>query len=331
MSIEAKQYRQAADVIDKAQRILVTSHIRPDGDAVGGVVAMRQVLRALGKEVVAVLLDAVPPRYSMLVEPEAVPVWPDDVGPHNVGQVDAIVIVDTCTYTQLEPMAEYLRASKAVKIAVDHHATREELADYYLVDEQAAAASVLVWQWCRQMDWPVDDLAADALFVGMSTDCGWFRFANTNAELLASCAELVSRGVRPDELHQKLYQAEPAGRLRLLGAMLETMELHADGRFACLALPAEAFRRCGATPMDTEDLINEPQRIGSVVVTALFVEEDDGRVRLSLRSKRDVDVAAIAQSFGGGGHTRAAGARASLPLDEFKRQITAAVLEALDS
>ena len=331
MSISAEQYRRAARLLDDAKCILLTSHIRPDGDAIGCVVAMRQVLRALGKQVLPVLLDPPTPRYAMLTEDEAIPLWGRDVGPDEANECDALLILDTCAYDQLESIAEFVGCSKAVKIALDHHRTRDVEADCYLVDDAAPAASLLVWHWCQQMNWPVDDVAAQALFVGMSTDCGWFRNANTSAELLAACGELVERGVRPDVLHQRLYQSEPAERLRLLGEMLGTLELHADGRVAVLHITGEMFRRSGANHHDTEDLINVAQQIGSVNVTALLVEEDDGRIRLSLRSKRDVDVARIAGLFGGGGHARAAGARRAMPLEDFKRDVIREVLAAIDA
>jgi len=330
VSIPAEQYRRAAQLLDNAQCVFLTSHIRPDGDAIGCIVAMRQVLRALGKQVLPVLLDPSTPRYAMLIEDEAIPMWGRDVGEDEASECDALLILDTCAYDQLEPIAEFVRCSKAVKIALDHHRTRDVEADCYLVDDTAPAASLLVWDWCKQMDWPVDDVAAQALFVGMSTDCGWFRNANTSAELLAACGELTDRGIRPDVLHQRLYQSEPAERLRLLGEMLGTLELHADGRVAVLHISNEMFRRSGANHHDTEDLINVPQQIASVNVTALLVEEEDGRIRLSLRSKRDVDVARIAAIFGGGGHARAAGARRAMPLMDFKRDVTREVLAAID-
>jgi len=331
VSISAEQYREAARLLGDAKSIFITSHIRPDGDAIGCVVAMRQVLRALGKQVLPVLLDPSTPRYAMLTENEAIPLWLQDVGPNEASKCDALLILDTCAYDQLEPIAEFVRCSKAVKIAVDHHRTRDVEADCYLVDDTAPAASLLVWDWCKQMDWPIDDVAAQALFVGMSTDCGWFRNANTSAALLAACGELADRGVRPDVLHQRLYQSDPAERLRLLGEMLGTLELHVDGRVAVLHITGEMFRRSGANHHDTEDLINVPQQIASVNVTALLVEEDDGRIRLSLRSKRDVDVARIAELFGGGGHARAAGARRAMPLADFKRDVIREVLAAVDA
>ncbi|MFQ6049284.1 MAG: bifunctional oligoribonuclease/PAP phosphatase NrnA, partial [Phycisphaerae bacterium] len=164
MPIPARQFDQAAKLLGPARRVLLTTHIRPDGDAIGCVVAMRQILRASGKDVLAVLLDPVPQHYELLSQPEPLLVWSRQVGPRDLGQLDAIVVLDTCSYSQLEPIADLLRSTSATKIVVDHHLTRDDLADCYLIDPQAAAASVLVWQWARQAGWPIDPVAARALF-----------------------------------------------------------------------------------------------------------------------------------------------------------------------
>src|SRR5206468_3386868 len=160
--------------------------------------------------------------------------------------------------------------------------------------------------------------APDALFVGIATDTGWFRHSNTDGRALAAAAELAAGGVKPHQLFEALYQHDSAGRVRLLGAAIETLEVH-GGMLAIMALDSHAFSRCGASLSNTEDVVNEPLRIESVMVSILFVEQPDGVVRMNFRSKppylsegptsRDIDVAAIAATFGGGGHRRAAGAR----------------------
>lgn len=327
MSITTRVYRQAADVLAQCQRVLLVSHERPDGDALGSLVALRSMLQRAGIEATAVTFDPVPPRYALLVEACPLPRWPDEIGPDTVGRIDAIVVADTCTYRQMEVFADFLRASPAHKLVVDHHVTRDDLADVYLIDEHSSATCVLLAEWAEAAGWEVTKDAALALFVGMATDTGWFRFANTDARTLRAAARLIeTTSLRPDEIYQHLYCSDSAGRIRLLAAMLETLELLADGTVAAVHITRDMLADCGATRADTEDLVNEPHRIGSVNVAALFVEQDDGRVRVSLRSKRDVDVAAVAAAFGGGGHQRAAGARISGALPEVKKRVIEALL-----
>ncbi len=333
MPISADEYRRAAERLTAMQRVLLVSHDRPDGDALGSLIALRSMLRLAGVDARAVTFefDAAESRYALLSEAAPLARWPDEIGPDAVGELDAIVVVDTCSFGQMESFAEFLRSSPAQKFVVDHHVTGDDIADVYLTDETASAACVLLAEWAEAAGWTINERAALGLFVGMATDTGWFRHSNTDTRTLRAAAALIEAGLRPNEVYQRLYLSDSPGRIRLLGAMLGTLELHADGRFAAVHLTQKMFDASGARPEDTEDLVNEPQRIGSVVAAALFVEHMDGVVKVSLRSKRDIDVAAVAASFGGGGHKRAAGVRVPGTLEEVKTQITRAMLAAMDA
>jgi phosphoesterase RecJ-like protein len=328
MAIDAADYRHAAEILAEAKRVLLVSHERPDGDALGSLIALRSMLRAAGVDAEAVTFDFDPRsgRYAWLDAAVPVPRWPEDLSAETVGDLDAIVVLDTCSYGQLESFSEFLRASTATKIVLDHHVTRDELADVYLIDETAAATCVLLTEWADAAGWTVDATAELGLFVGMATDSGWFRFSNTDARTLRAAARLIEAGLRPDEIYQQLYLADSPARIRLLGKVIETLELHADGALATVHITRAMLDATGATPAESEDMVNEPQRIASVNVCALFVERDDGVVKASLRSKRDIDVAAVASSMGGGGHQRAAGLRRQGTLDEVKAH---ALLEAM--
>ena len=175
----------------------------------------------------------------------------------------------------------------------------------------------------------------------MAMDTGWFRHSNTDHRVLAAAADLVACGVRPHELYESLFLRESAARVRLQSAAIATMELLAADRVAVMTLTRRAIADAGATVADTEDIVNEPLRIASVVVSVLLVEHDDGVVRASFRSKPpleapagstqtaqpDIDVAALAQFFGGGGHRRASGARIPGPLPDVRRRIVESLME----
>ncbi len=259
-------------------------------------------------------------------------------------QADGILVVDTCSWSQLEPAAEFLRTSALPRVIVDHHQTRDELkgagraaAGDYLIDPTAAAACVLVFEWARAMNWLNEEARAiaDALYVGISTDTGWFRFSNTDARTFAVVAELVRMGVQPDAWYSTIYETVTPARIRLEAAMLAATELSDDGRIAWSTLTAADFETTRARPTDTEDLIHGLQRLAGVCVALLFTQDGDGRVRVNLRSKPpyicgvDVDVAAIARSLGGGGHERAAGVRLAEPLPDAQARVLAAVRDAL--
>jgi phosphoesterase RecJ-like protein len=271
------------------------------------------------------------------------PIWGRDLDPGAPAGFDAVIVLDTCSYAQLRPLADWLRAATLPKLAIDHHVTRDELADLYIIDESAAATCLILHEVSRALDWPIDAEGRQGLFVGLAMDTGWFRHSNTDQRVLSAAADLVAGGIRPHELCQQLYQQDSPGRVRLLGEALGRLELLASDRLAVIALPAKSLAAVGATGADTEDVVNEPLRIGSVAVSVLLVEAEEGLVRASFRSKPplgtaapageaagypDIDVSKIAEVFGGGGHRRAAGARISGSLAEVQKTI-AERLEAL--
>jgi phosphoesterase RecJ-like protein len=328
--IDREVFEGATRAVEAAGRILVTSHWRPDGDALGCAIALREVLRGLGKRVLAGIPDDVPGRYSFLAESEPLanlarqPEFLNDFG------ADLVIIADTSSTAQLGPIWPHLQKCPAPRLIVDHHVTHDVPAATELYDATAGATALVLLEWFSAAGWKVDRTAGEALFVAIATDTGWFRFPNTDARMYRTAAGLIEKyGVRPHELYEKMYMQESPGRARLLGAMLSSLELHADDQLAACTITQETFTRCGAQYWETEDLINEPMRIGSVRVTALFIEEPDGKVRVSLRSKDTVNVAAVAEAFGGGGHERAAGARMAGPLEAAKAAVTAAVVAAL--
>ena len=287
---------------------------------------MRSILRGLGSAPLTAIFNPVPSPYVFLTEGDPLPVFGRDVNINDLTGVDGVVILDTCAYGQLTPLADWLRATSLPIIAVDHHVTRDVPAGVPLIDTGASAAALIVYDWARAMDWPLDRAARRAVFVGIATDTGWFAFGNTEARTLEAAAALVRSGIEPHELYLRVYQSERAPKVRLLGAALGTLELFDGGRVASMHLTQVEFERCGARPADTEGAINEPLRIGSVEVSVLFVEAGDGLIRTSFRSKCDTDVAAIAASFGGGGHVNASGARVPGTLAEVKNRVLERIL-----
>jgi len=170
---------------------------------------------------------------------------------------------------------------------------------------------------------------AHALFLGIASDTGWFRFSNTDARTMAVASELVGAGVDPGAMFQALNQQDPVEKLRLIARVLTTLELHAGNRIAVMKLREEDFAATGADGSMTDDLVNEATRLGSTEVTMLFTEEADDLVRVNLRSKNSFDVSALARRYGGGGHARAAGARLRGKWDEVVPRMVADAAEML--
>jgi len=339
MAIDRAEWLTAGRLLASWRRPLLLSHVRPDGDAIGSLLAVSRICHGLGAAPAAFLHDELPPRYRRLAGPDAFVRWTGQV-PRDA---DGIVVVDTCSWSQLEPVAAFLRMSPLPRIVVDHHKTRDAIVPdtalavrvEYRLDETASAASLLVYEWVRAMTWPLRADVAEPLFVGLAADTGWFRFSNTDARTLTAAAGLIDAGVRPDCWYTAMYESATPGRMHLEGAMLSTAQVSDDGRLVWSELSQATFTACGASHAETEDLIQSLQRLDGVVVAVLFIEEQNGGVRASLRSRApnvcgcDVDVAAIAGSLGGGGHARAAGVRFDVPLAEAKNRVLAAVRAAL--
>ncbi len=314
--------------ITQARRVIVTTHARADGDAIGSALAAGCVLASLEKEVAVYFHEPIPPRYDFLPDAASARIWPkgNDAGrlvDAALAATDLILIVDTCAVAQLEGVADAIARASCAKLAIDHHVTRDPIVDEILLDTSAGACTQIVARLCDAAGWPIDADTATLLFAGLATDTGWFRHSNADATVFASAAMLIAAGARPNLLYERLYLSEPEPRVRLMGAVISSFELLAGGRLAVIRVTREMLRQCGANANMTEEIINETHRAGSVVASAMFIEPDgDGEpVRVSLRSKRDVNVAAVAGKFGGGGHERAAGAKLTKPFDESVRLV----------
>jgi len=330
-----KNFQQAIDLINKSASVLITTHTKVDGDAAGCCAALSEAILSLGKKVQLLFLSPLPDWYGFLFA-HPVPVLGKDLSKEQLlqgklGRFDLVIIVDTNSRSQLPGFEEYLKHANTSVLVIDHHATADGLGDVELVDSTAAAASSVVLELFKFARLNIAPKIAQALFVGIASDTGWFHFSNTNAAALRYCAELADAGANPSAIYHNIYQTFSPQRFRLMTAMQSTLELHFDGRCATQYLTLQDFKNTGARHEDTENLIEECQHIGSVEVAALFVELPDGRIRCSLRSRPRpsqhgaeggaVDVCKIAAKFGGGGHTAAAGTYLPAPIEHAKQAV----------
>jgi phosphoesterase RecJ-like protein len=312
-------------------RPVVISHERPDGDSLGAMAGMALALRRQGAAPVAVLYEPLPEQYGFLNSTVEWRVW-DDFRAVVTGDCDAVVLVDTCALGQLGPVAEFLdRAPRT--LVIDHHATQDPIGkrvgDLRLLDETASATCLMMAEWIRSAGLVFDEALATALFTGIATDCGWFRFSNTDARTMRLAADLVEAGADASGIYAAIYQRDPPARLRLIAHMLNHLELKADGKLAVMHLRSTDFAETGSDSSMTSELVNEATRLGSTEATLLFTEEPDGTIRVNFRSKRTLDVSALARRFGGGGHARAAGARLYGEWDRVVARVIAETMAAL--
>jgi len=307
--------------LSSARSILIVTHARPDGDALGSMLALAMAAEAAGLSVRLLSPDPAPPQYAFLCAGRQL------AGPEQFASLaaaaDLVVVLDTCAFSQLEAIADELRRLRDKVAVIDHHATADDVGSIRWIDASAAAAGVMVAELIDALGWPIDLPAAEALMTAVATDTGWLRFANTDGRCLRRAAQWLDLGVRTDRLYKKIYQADRPQRLALLARMLQTLELHADGRLAAMTIRKADFQATGALTAETENLVNEALRIGSVDTAVLLVENDDC-IRVSLRSRDAINVAQVARRFGGGGHARAAGLRAKEDIDALRSRLISA-------
>ena len=289
--------------IEQRKRFLLTSHTRPDGDAIGSVLACRQILGLMGKEAEVVLRDGVPRIYRPLPFADKV-VQADRVN----GAFEAAIILecDSIQRTRLEGLDERFL------ISIDHHLSGRPFAHVNWIDPTAVATAEMVYRLACEADVKISPGIATCLYTAVLTDTGAFMFECTNERTFTLARELVLAGANPAQCARNVYFGHSTAKMRLLGAALSN--LHREGRLAWIAVSQEQMERCHAKEEDCEGLVNYALSIQDVEVAAFFRELPNGRYRVSLRSKGALNVAAVAQRFGGGGHQCASGCSLEGPL-----------------
>jgi len=329
--VSYSDFQKAVELIDKSSSILITTHIQPDGDACGSLVAVRDILTALGKKTKLISPSELPKWYEFLfAEKPAIlgkDVTIEQLKQRQFFEPDLLVLLDVNSNNQLSKFSEYLKQNDKPVLVIDHHVTNDGLGDVELIDTDAAATGLIVFDLLKYANWPMTDKIAQAMFVAIATDTGWFRFANTDSRAYQACADLTKAGINPSALYRRIYQNVSYQRFKLMPAMLNTLELHFNGRFATQYLLQRDFEQTGAELMDTENLVNECQRIGTVEAAALFVELKDGRIKCSLRSKGTINVRKIATKLGGGGHDMASGVHLPGPVEKAKELVLVEMAE----
>jgi phosphoesterase RecJ-like protein len=284
------------------RRFVVTSHARPDGDGIGSALACGQILRMMGKEAEVVMHDGVPRIYQNLPFADCV-VQADAVPPN-----DAVILLE-CDGTR-RALLEGL--DECFLINIDHHVSGRNFGHINWIDSSVMATAELVFRLARLACVPVDRDIATCLYTGLMTDTGSFMFEGTNEHTFTVARELVLAGADPALCARHIYFGHSTAKLRLLGAALSN--LHREGPLAWIWITQEQMQRFCAREEDCEGLVNYALSIGDVQVAMFFRELPDGRFRVSLRSKGEVNVSTVAEYFGGGGHKCASGCSIEGPL-----------------
>jgi len=317
-----------ATLVNESNSFILTSHMRPDCDALGSELALALALHSIGKQVRIVNGDAVPPHIAFIDQNRQVKVLGRNVTDGDLA-CDAIGILDTSAWGQLGPMADVVRSSAARKFVIDHHVSQDELGGTMFKDPDAESTGRLVLQAIDALGVRLTTEMAMPLFTAIATDTGWFRFASVTDATFAAAARLVAAGARPSEVFSALYEHNTLARLRLQARILTNVKSYAGGRLLTTSITQDDLRAAGAEPTDTEDVINRLLSVAGVEVALLFFELGPQETKISLRSRSEFDVREIAERFGGGGHRAAAGVRYPGPLAAAENAVIDSVLAAM--
>jgi phosphoesterase RecJ-like protein len=302
-----------------SQALFLATHVNPDGDAIGSLIALGLGLQQYGKRVYMYNESPIPAVYRFLPGVEQV----HAVLPRSTKWTTA-VILDCGDIERIGSASDYARTLPEI-VNIDHHVTNTAFGHHRLVDAQACSSAEIVYRLLKRLGVTFEEAIATGIYTGILTDTGSFRFANTNSAAYAICAEMVRCGVDPYTVAQHVYGTYSLGRIKLLNMALDSIEISPNGKLSLMTLTRDMFEETDTNPEDVDGMINYAKRIEDVKVAALIMENSNGaaqkRFHVSLRSDGTVDVAEIAASFGGGGHFNAAGFGVEASLQDLKKTI----------
>ncbi len=314
-------WTQFKDVISKAREVNLTSHIRPDCDALGSELGMAGLLRHLGKKVRIVNGQATPPNLAFIDPGNEIQTINVDIKADELMGADLWIILDTSAVAQLGPMAEIIARFEGTRIIFDHHVGEDDLGALLFKNTTAEATGRLVVEAAEQLGVPLTPEMAVPLFAALATDTGWFRFPSVNSLTWQVAGKLVDAGASPAGIYGSLYEQETLGRLRLRGVVLNRIRVECAGRLAHTYILRNDYEETGAHPTETEDLVNHCLEIKGTEFAVILVEQMCGGFKISLRSRCHVASNDVAGNFGGGGHKAAAGAFIDAPFEIAQLQI----------
>lgn len=327
MAIDWKPF---LDIIANHKRFVLTSHVRPDADAIGSELGIAGTLSRMGKSV-RIINPGETASHLHFLDPDNLTKSINEIGIESACDTDVHIILDTSAWKQLGKVGDVLKKTQAVKIVIDHHISSDDLGATVFKDVESPATGCLV---CEIADAANDQLSptdATALYAAIATDTGWFRFPATTPDTLRHAANLMEAGANPSDIFNRLYEQDSIQKVHLTAIVLERVTLICDGKLAYTYVTQEDFKKTKAHSSDTEGLVNECLKIAGTRAAFILVEQLNRQFKVSFRSRGSLDVAAVAEQFGGGGHRQASGAMTDGPLSIALEKILQGMTEMVES
>ena len=318
-------FKNILNIFETRDNFLLTSHTDPDGDSVGSIIGLANFLRSLGKKVALFNEGHLPERYKFL----------DPDGRINFESVDPgfkpeIIVVLECPEIGRIGFVQDLITDDMTIVNIDHHPKNTRYGEINYIDETACAVAEVLFQIIRTGNHDIPREVAEPFYAAIASDTGRFKFTNTDSKCFKVASELVKAGANPKAIADKIFSSHRPGTIKLLGKLLEKLELHADGKICILKLQLKDLQQYGVEVEDTEGIIDYSLVIRGVKVGILFKERDETTVKVGLRSQNGIDISKYARSKGGGGHVNAAGFTISEKFDDAVKQVTSEVAEFLN-
>ena len=324
---ENATFSEIGEVIANHQSFAVVSHVRPDGDAIGSILALGHALEQLGKSVRYLNVDGCPESLAFLPGAEKVEVSSEaaDV------DVEVAIFLDTAAHARVGEASLQAVAGARVLINIDHHISNPGYGDFNYIDSGSPATGQIIYDLLIALDYPISEITRDSIYVAVSTDTGSFQYAGTTQRTYEMAADLVGRGLKVGEINQLIYDNQPFRRVELMRSLLNTLDRSEDGKLVWWDLTETTKQALALVDDDSEGMIDFIRAVRGVVVAVFFEELGEGKIRVSMRSKdRRINASEVCGVFGGGGHNLAAGIRMDGPLEEARGKVLAEIRGAME-
>lgn len=316
------------ELLESRERFVLTSHVRPDCDALGSELGLAGILAARGKHVRIVNAQATPASLAWIDPTNRIESLAKGVKAADLADRDLLIVLDTSAWAQLGAMADVAKGMRDRVLVIDHHVSQDDICDLWFKDTSAEATARIVYEIGLRLRVSFTEAIATPIYAGLSTDTGGFRFPSVSGESFRIAARLVDAGASPTVIYRELFEQDSLSRLHLVGRTLAGATTAHEGRVIYSQVRQQDIKAVAASPADTEDLINLTLAVKGTELAAILIEQPDGRIKVSFRSRGPVDCSALAGRFGGGGHKAAAGTIIEGPFAAAQERIRAAVDEA---
>jgi phosphoesterase RecJ-like protein len=318
-------------ILRQHSSFLITSHVRPDADALGSELGLRCILQSLGKTVSIWNGSGPPANLEFMDSDHTIRQYTSSAAKAELPTVEVIIIVDTSAWQQLGAMSDVIRSSTARRVIIDHHVSADRLDALEFRDIEAAATGELIYELADSLGIRFDHSTANFLYAAIATDTGWFRFPSTTARTMRIASSLLEQGATPHEVYQLIHEQNSLMRLRLAGRVLSRAVSESNGRMVWIQADKRDLDETGAVAADTEGLVNECLTVAGAQAAFIAVELQGGGIKFSLRCRSPHNVAAVAEKFSGGGHTLASGCRLPGPMNTAVGRVREEMLAMLNS